>query len=54
MLARIEATKHYNVAFSIPDGFIEFNHWLRLPVKDGREHPIYPYEVDYYAVRKLG
>lgn len=53
LLAKIEATKHRDTAFGVPDDFIEFNHWLGLPVKDGREHPIYPYEVDYYsAVRK--
>ncbi|MEM0366975.1 MAG: terminase family protein [Candidatus Nitrosocaldus sp.] len=49
LLARIEARKHSIALYGVPDDFIAFNHWLGLPVKDGREHPIYPYEVDYYS-----
>lgn len=48
LLERISSNKHYKV-LDVPDDFIAFNQWLGLPVKDGREHPIYPYEVDYYS-----
>jgi hypothetical protein len=33
---------------TIPLDFVEFNRWLGLPMKDGKEHDIYPYELDYY------
>ncbi len=33
----------------IPLDFLEFNKWIGLPMKDGKEHSIYPYELDYYT-----
>ncbi len=43
-----ESKRTHNYYDVIPLDFAEFNRWLGLPIKDNKEHEIYPYELDYY------
>ncbi len=49
LLNRLEyLNNHVSTGTKVPLDFLEFNRWLGLPTKNGKEHNVYDYEIDYY------